>query len=142
VTSISHQPEGRAVPDHTSVLVSHVVSGTFEQVPPEVVRVAKLFVLDTLGTLLAGTSAPGCYELVDQLEYWGGRPEATILNFGSRLPCPATVLANATMAQARDFDDTHGPGLVHTMAATLFPALAAAEERGDATGEELLTKQL
>ena len=127
------------VPDHTAALVAHVVDATFERLPPEAVRVAKLFVLDTLGTLLAGTSAPACGELVEQLEEWGGRAEATVLHFGSRLPSPAVVLANATLAEARDFDDTHGPGLVHTMAPTLFPALAMAEMRGGASGKALLT---
>jgi 2-methylcitrate dehydratase PrpD len=128
-----------AVQDRTAALVRHVVDAAFERLPADAVRVAKLFVLDTLGTLLAGTSAPACGDLVDQLEEWGGRAEATVLHFGSRLPAPGAVLANATLAEARDFDDTHGPGLVHTLAPTLFPALAMAELRGGATGRELLT---
>jgi 2-methylcitrate dehydratase PrpD len=128
-----------AVQDRTAALVSHVVDAAFERLPSAAVQVTKLFVLDTLGTLLAGTSAPACGELVDQLEEWGGRAEATVLHFGSRLPAPCAVLANATLAEARDFDDTHGPGLVHTMAPTLVPALAMAEMRGGASGRELLT---
>jgi 2-methylcitrate dehydratase PrpD len=139
VSPLADVVTGSGTRDRTRDLVAHVVETPFDRLPAEVVGIAKRFILDTLGTLLAGTSAPGCGELVAQLEDWGGRDEATILHFGPRLPGPAAVLANATMAEARDFDDTHGPGLVHTMAPTLFPALAMAESRGGASGRELLS---
>lgn len=119
-------------------LVRHVMDTPWEALPREVAQQTKDFILDTLGVLVAGSSAPGCGELVAQIADWNGKGEGTILVFGTRAPAPWAGLANATMAEARDFDDTHDRGIVHTMAPVLSAALAAAEVRGGAPGRDLI----
>ena len=76
-------------------LVEHAVGTGFTDLPARAVAATKVVILDTLGVLVAGSSAPGCGALVDQLREWGGRKEATILVHGDRVPTPAAGLANA-----------------------------------------------
>ena len=110
----------------------------FDALPPSVVDTVKLFILDTLGVTLAGTTAPACADLVDQVREWGGTPESSLFNFGGKVPAPNAALVNATLAEARDFDDTYDPGIVHVMAPTVSSGLAMAERIGGVSGRELI----
>lgn len=110
----------------------------FESLPAAVVDTIKLFILDTLGVALAGTTAPACGELVEQVREWGGNPQSTLINFGGKVPVPSAALVNATLAEARDFDDTYDPGIVHVMAPTVSAALATCEQVGNVGGRELI----
>ena len=91
----------------------------FDALPQSVVDTVKLFILDTLGVSLAGTTAPACAELVEQVREWGGTPQSSLVNFGGKVPSPHAAFVNATLAEARDFDDTYDPGIVHVMAPEL-----------------------
>jgi 2-methylcitrate dehydratase PrpD len=116
-----------------------VAHSRFDALPADVVNTVKLFILDTLGVALAGSTAPACGELVEQVREWGGAAESTLLNFGGKVPVPSAALVNATLAEARDFDDTYDPGIVHVMAPTVPSALAMAERRKGVGGKLLIT---
>ncbi len=119
-------------------IVEHVRSVCFEQLPSEAVEGAKWDILDTLGTALAGSGAPGSKELYEQLRDWGGRPEATVLVYGDRLPSLHAAFANSAMAHARDYDDTHDRAVLHAGIAVVPASLAIAELRGGVSGRDLL----
>jgi len=110
----------------------------FDALPRSVVDTVKLFILDTLGVTLAGTTAPACAELVAQVREWGGTPESSLVNFGGKVPVPHAALVNATLAEARDFDDTYDAGIVHVMAPTVSSALAMSERIGGVSGREVI----
>ena len=101
----------------------------FEDLPPEAVLSAKRCILDTLASLIAGTDAPGCPEVVGQAVEWGGT-ESTILNYGKKVPVFLAALANGTMARAVDFDDVFEPGTIHASASIVPTALAVSERQG------------
>jgi 2-methylcitrate dehydratase PrpD len=111
----------------------------FAHISPDVAKTIKLFILDTLGVAVAGTTAPGCRELVEQVREWDRSGAASLLNFGDRVSLPSAALVNATLAEARDFDDTYDRGIVHVMAATVSAGLAVAEQRGGVSGADLIT---
>lgn len=111
----------------------------FARIPADVVKTIKLFMLDTVGVGVAGTTAPGCRELVEQVREWDRSGVASLLNFGDKVSLPSAALVNATLAEARDFDDTYDRGIVHVMAPTVAAGLAFAEQRGGVSGTELIT---
>jgi 2-methylcitrate dehydratase PrpD len=108
-------------------------------VPDDILALTRLFVLDTLGVLAAGTKAPGIAELasaIQQMEPSGG--VATILVGGSSGSPMAAALVNAAAAHALDYDDTHDVARVHAFSVVLPAALAAAEMEGNVSGRNFL----
>lgn len=92
-----------------------------------------LFV-DTLGCILAGSSAEGIDGVRRQYLSWGGAPVSTLLPFGDRINPPGAAFVNSVSAHARDYDDTHDAAVSHGCV-TLVPAcLAVAEARGHGVG--------
>ncbi len=119
-------------------IVDNIVRIQFEDIPKDVINNATLFILDTIGTALAGSSAPGVAAVVDHLCDNGGKEETTIWSFGHRVPAEAAAFANGVMAHARDFDDTHDEAIVHANTSVL-PAAMAVSEALHRTGKDLLT---
>ena len=53
-------------------LVGHAANVKYGDLPQDVVEITKKFILDTLGTAIAGSSAPGSSSTVDLIKDWGG----------------------------------------------------------------------
>lgn len=119
-------------------LAKNVVATRYEDIPGEALDVAKMSLLDSIGTMVAGAAAPGCSILVDQVREWGGREESTVMMYGQKVPAHNAALINSVMARALDFDDAMDKGM-HLGASLMATALALAERRGSATGRDLLT---
>jgi 2-methylcitrate dehydratase PrpD len=110
-----------------------------DDIPPEIVRTAKLFTLDTLGVIGGAARAPGIAELNRALQAWAGAGQATSLLGGFRTSPPDAALANGAAAHALDFDDQHDPARVHVFCAVLPAALATAEAKGGVSGRDFIT---
>jgi 2-methylcitrate dehydratase PrpD len=119
-------------------LVAHLSETRFEDLPAEAVEVARKLIVDTLGVIVAGSTAHGIATLVGWLQGQGGHAEATVLAYGHRLPAVQATWANAAMARAREFDDSHDASGDHISVPILPAALAAAELRGGVSGREFL----
>lgn len=119
-------------------LCETLVRWRYEDLPPEVVRVLKSFVIDTLGVIGGAARAPGIPELHERLTRWERDGSATALIGKRRLSPPSAALANGAAAHALDFDDQHDPARVHTSCVTLPALLAAAEDRGGISGMDFL----
>jgi len=120
-------------------LVENAEHTRFEDIPVKTVELTKRFILDTLGTALAGSTAPGVQPVIDLVRDWGGKEEATVWVYGGKVPAPHAALANSVMAHARDFDDTHDGAVVHANVVTLPSALACAGALGGVSGKSLIT---
>ena len=106
---------------------------------PEAVRQAvKANLLDTLACAAAGADAPGVAGVRDMIEAWGGAGQAPIWCGGARVPAHHAAWINGMMAHARDYDDTHDAAVLHAGVSVVPAALAAAELRPEATGEDLI----
>lgn len=110
----------------------------YDDLPPPVVAATKMFVLDTLGAALAGSSAEGVAAGLGLAREAAGTPQASVLVFGDRLPATAAALLNGTMAQARDFDPVYEPGVLLPYGPIVAAALAAGE-LASASGKEFIT---
>ncbi len=109
-----------------------------QDIPSEVATIVRRILLAVAGTTVAGAAEDGCGQLRAMLCNRGGRPEATVLIYGDRIPAASAAQINAVMARALDFCDATSPGL-HIGSSLIPAALAAAELKGGCTGCEFLT---
>jgi 2-methylcitrate dehydratase PrpD len=125
--------------DAIVALSENIVSTRFEDIPDSSVESARFFILDTFGTALAGSSAPGVKSIVELVNEIGGKPESSLWvpPGGTVLPATAAAFANGVMAHARDFDDTHDAAIVHANTSVLPAAFAMAEKR-QCSGKDLI----
>lgn len=124
--------------DAAVVFARHFARARFEELPPEVVRIAKHQILDTLGVAVAGFGQPGAAQVLELAAEWGGAQQASVIGTPLKLPAPNAAQVNTTMAHARDYDDVHERAVMHPGIVSIFPALAAAELRAGLSGRELL----
>ncbi len=111
----------------------------FADLPPAVIDKAKVFLLDSLGVGLAGSSTGWAAPLVDAVGGWGQAPEARCWRDGRRLPAPSAALLNAAFTHGLEFDCVHEGAVVHPMATAVSVALAHAERRPPVSGPTLIT---
>ena len=119
----------------TETVAEWVVNTTYENIPPDAIRVANESCFDLLGVILAGSMQPVGDIIKDYVNDLGGNSEATVLSSGDKTSMPNAALANGTMGHALDYDDFGGFG--HPTVA-IFPALLALGENIGSTGRDLL----
>ncbi len=124
--------------DYTQRLCEQLARWRYEDLPAEVVRMLKFFLLDTLGVIGGAANAPGIRELNQRLSKWESGGSATGLIGKRRYSPPSAALANGAAAHALDFDDQHDPARVHTNCVVLPALLATAEDIGHVSGKEFL----
>lgn len=119
-------------------IVDYISETKFDDLPEAAVDTVMKMLLADIGTTIAGAQADGCRELAEFYRYEGGRPEATVLVHGDKLPAHNAVFVNAMMSRALDFCDAIAPG-PHIGSSTIPTALACSELRGGCDGKEFLT---
>ncbi|OGO17788.1 MAG: hypothetical protein A2Z15_05050 [Chloroflexi bacterium RBG_16_50_11] len=119
-------------------LINFIVDTEFDDLPQKPVDVVKTIVFTIMGSVIAGATVEGCQNLIDLVNEWDGKPEATILIHGGKVTGHNAALANGTMARALDYEDAILPGL-HMGPVAVPAALAAAEMAGGCTGRGFLT---
>jgi 2-methylcitrate dehydratase PrpD len=125
--------------DAMDALVKHLARTTFEDLPAEVVAVAKTSILDTIGVTIAGSVSEGCKLLIDYIHEWEGRKESTIAVFGGKAPCALAAQANGAMARAFELDDVLDCFPLHPSASIVPLCLAVAERQGKVNGKAFIT---
>lgn len=116
---------------------AHALGTRFADLPAAAVERAKVYVLDSLGVGIAGSSVEGAEGLVQVASGWGS-PAVPVWGRALRLSAPAAAFVNAWQMHNQEYDCLHEAAVVHAMATTLPAALAAAELRGGASGAELI----
>ncbi len=119
-------------------LAEFAVSLDLGQVPGELVRKAKLHMLDGLGIALASSGFEFAGPIVEGACRLGSGTQAHALASGTPLPAAGAALVNGTLIHGLDFDDTHIGAIYHATAPALASSLAAGEAAG-ADGREFLT---
>jgi 2-methylcitrate dehydratase PrpD len=119
-------------------LVDYVASTRYDDLPADVVDLAKFFFLNILGTTAGGATAEKCEDLVKQTRDWGGKPESTILFYGGKVLAQNAAFVNSYMARALECDDGVRPGL-HLGASAVPTAIATLELMGGCSGKQLIT---
>lgn len=117
----------------------YVADARFEDMTAEAIASAKRSTLDTLGAMLAGSTAPGIDTVVSMSQSWGGAREAHLVGFGHQLPAPLAAWCNGTMARALEIDDCVDFLPVHPSASAVPALLALGELKRGLTGRNFLT---
>ncbi|HEY8491891.1 MAG TPA: MmgE/PrpD family protein [Dehalococcoidia bacterium] len=122
----------------TTRALARFAAGTrVADVPPSVLRAARLSVLDWLGSCIAGAPSVPARILEETARELGGTPEATVIGSGLRTSAPLAALANAAASHVCEMDDLDRASIYHPAAPVVSAALAVAE-RQHAPGPELL----
>ena len=90
----------------TQEVANYVFKVSYKDIPSEVIRLARGFILDGLGVALAG-STDECSRIVQaHVRKLGGREECAVLGTAWSAPAPKAALANGVAGHAMDYDDT------------------------------------
>lgn len=109
----------------------------FEHLPPDVVALARLCIIDTVGAALFGLDAPAS-RLARTYAATMGVGRSSVLGGEPRLRAEAAAFANGVAAHALELDSLRKPGAgVHPGAVLVPAALAVAQDVG-ASGRDLL----
>jgi len=120
-----------------SRLANWVTALDYNHLPPRVVEMAKLLVLDQLGLQLRGTTLPNVQperRLVDAMR---AAPQSTAAGSATRTVAPYAAFVNGTLAAGIEFDDVHMYA-AHIGSAVVSTALAFGEHTG-ASGQDVIT---
>ncbi|MEM8741191.1 MAG: MmgE/PrpD family protein [Pseudomonadota bacterium] len=126
---MSETGSGLAIVDR---LVTHITGAAFEDLGPEVLDKAAVFLLDSLGVGIAGSSGASVDALIATVSGWGAGDEATIWVSGERLPAGSAAVVNAYQIHCLEYDCVHEGAVVHPMATVLSALMAYAERRSAA----------
>jgi Uncharacterized protein involved in propionate catabolism len=123
----------------TKELASYLARTGYEALDDAAVQATKEHILYTLGTILAGSSAPGIRQALDAARGFGQGSESTVLVTGEKLPTASTALVNATMGHSRELD-INDDRIAYKSSITVIPAaLALAEKIGQVSGRDFIT---
>jgi 2-methylcitrate dehydratase PrpD len=115
----------------------HALETKFDDLPTAAVERAKVYVLDSLGVGIAGSSVDGGEGLLRVASGWG-EPAVPVWGRAVRLSAPAAAFLNAWQTHNQEYDCLHEGAVVHAMATVLPVSLAVAEMRGGVSGAELI----
>jgi 2-methylcitrate dehydratase PrpD len=108
----------------------------YQDLPPDVIRAAKRFLLDTLAAGVAGGATPVVESVVRAMRAGGsGAGEMVLWGRGDTLPPAAAALVNGTAAHALELDDFGGCG--HS-GAVVIPAVCALAQQARSSGRDVI----
>ena len=122
----------------TRDIATHVAALRYDDLPPDVIELARQTLLDWLGVTLAGSREELARILREEAIAQGGRPVATIVGSAIATGTQQAALVNGATAHALDYDDAHFLATVHSGVVTISGMLALAEQRG-ASGRDFVT---
>ena len=126
----------------TRTLARYVSSVDYAGLPPEVVRVGKLAILDALGNCIGGYPLNLARTFLDLAkDLGGGRPEASLIGDGTQVSGPLAAFGNGALSTMLDYSDSQSTKSNRRMAwpaALALPAALAAGESRGISGRELI----
>jgi 2-methylcitrate dehydratase PrpD len=120
----------------TKILSEFVVETNFQNIPQEVVRIAKEFVLDSIGAQLVGAKEPVSEILKEYMKGDFGSPEAGVVGGGIRASVVNAAFLNGTSNHAPELEacgDFAGSNLL-----SIIPVALAFGEKLKLSGEKVL----
>ena len=122
-----------------NILSKFVFRTRYEDLPSDVVKDSKTFILDTLGVGVAGSNGPWVQNLIKTVMSWGAGDESRVLVHGSRMPATSAAIINAYQIHCLEFDCVNEDAVLHPMA-TIMGALVSEIDKGvQYSGKDLIT---
>jgi 2-methylcitrate dehydratase PrpD len=136
--AVEHRPRSAAAALTISEQIAAfaaVVSA--KEIPLRVDEVAKLHMLDVIGTALAASKFGFSHRALAGLLTIGEYGKHTVIGMPVKLPLRDAVLMNGILAHGLDYDDTHPGAIVHP-SSSAFPCALGVAEHVDAAGADLI----
>jgi len=114
-------------PTRGEQLVKYIAGTASRSYPPEVIEAALRALVDHLGVAVGASNDAPARPARSVVKRWNAAGKARVYLGGCTTPALA-AFANATMAHAMDYDDTHPGGAGHPSAPCWSTALAIAQE--------------
>ena len=111
------------------LFTSHIENSKFEDLDDETLKKIKIFLLDTIGVGIAGSTGAKLTELKKVASTWSNGNECTILGTWENYSRDAATIINAYQIHCLEFDCIHEGAVVHPMAAILSSMLAHCESK-------------
>jgi aconitate decarboxylase len=121
----------------TRALAKFAAGLRYEQIPPDVIAMAKRHTLNILACSLRGHTLESAQIIIRGHKRMGGLDEATVVGERIKLPAPAAAGINAHTAYCTMNDDTFYEGVCHPGHTAVSASLAVGEASG-ASGKDYL----
>ena len=123
--------------NYSERLAAFVAGLSLDQVPGDVVRYAKLLVLDQLGCQIAFATRPWSARYRTGVLAMGAAQGATVVYYGDKVTVSDAAFLNSAFGHGDEFDDTHIKSPTHP-GAVVIPAVLAVAEHGRRSGRDVL----
>jgi 2-methylcitrate dehydratase PrpD len=121
----------------THALAHRIATLRYEDLPADVIAIAKHCVLDWVAVAVQGTREPLVTILAEQVAAEGGSECATLIGRSRGATPRQAALVNGAASHALDYDDVNIRMMGHPTAGILSASMALAESRG-ASGRDLI----
>ncbi len=122
----------------TKTLSAYIAGLHYIHLPPSVVDMTKVTIMDWLGSVLAGSRQKPAQIVADMVKKEGGNPQATLIGFNEKTSVSQAALVNGVSSHILEMDDLHKGSILHP-AAPIIPAAAAMVEHESASGKDFIT---
>ena len=123
--------------NETTILAEQAARLTYDDLPPEVVRKAKLLLLDQLGCQLAFATLPWGKAALSYTTAKRGAGRSTIAYYGTRTNAEDAAFCNGVFGHGFEMDDVEMQTTSHP-AVCVVPAMLAVGDEQASTGREVL----
>jgi 2-methylcitrate dehydratase PrpD len=110
----------------------------YEDIPPNIIRLAKMCFLDWLGCTIAASDSETAHIFIDIAREMGGNPDATIIPYGDKTSVLNAALVNAALSHFLELDDIHKKAMYHP-GVPVIPAVLAVSEKEKINGKAFIT---
>lgn len=138
--ALKHQARQKSGPLITSEISRFAAETDYPALPSEVVAIAKVSILDTLGVAFAGAAiGEGCDALMSYASAISQGGPARVWASGERMPPALAAFCNAAHARCLDYDDIIENPQIHVAVCVVPTAFAMAEALNrPVSGKQLL----
>lgn len=122
----------------TQELAKYAAQMRYKDLPLEVVKMAKLCILDLIGVSIIGSKFRHSKILAQYVKDIGGASESTLVGQSFKAPAPYAGFVNGAIGHALQMDDGETKSIAHIGCEVIPAALAVAEKIG-ADGKSCIT---
>lgn len=122
----------------SQIISDYTANLQYEDLPEDVVAMAKIAIMDWLGSVVGGSLEPPARMTAKVVREEGGLPQATVIGFDEKTSVSRAALVNGASCHILELDDLHKSSIMHPAAPIISAAVAMAEKE-DAGGKDLIT---
>jgi aconitate decarboxylase len=113
----------------TEHFANHIYQTKYQHINKETLDKTKVFLLDTIGVGIAGSTGSNLKELKSVVTSWSNGTGCTILGTGEIVSLESAAIINAYQIHCLEYDCIHERAIVHPMATILSSVLAYCEKK-------------